>query len=172
MTTRGRASPHRQRTALMSVAFIGTAFGGNVKSLIPGDGREGVLKRACHESVRRHIERIFDTLRGRDKKLPRRKFEIFLRNIQGVAAIEPIPVEQLTFQEFFYCWLTHVGAWQAVRKLRPDEMDATKPITHYFISSSHNTYLEGNQWASKSSTEAYTAVSDTLPRHARLSNDA
>lgn len=158
MTTFGRGATDRPRMAMMDVAFISTALGGNIKSLVTGDGKDGVLRKACHESVRKHVEQIYDNLRGRDKKLPRRKFLNFLKNTQGLVTIEQLEAEEFTFQEFFFYWLKHEDAWRAARELRPHEVDQTKPISNYYISSSHNTYLEGNQLSSKSSAEAYTAV--------------
>jgi hypothetical protein len=36
--------------------------------------------------------------------------------------------------------------------------DMTKPLTHYFVASSHNTYLERDQFKGRSSVEMYAKV--------------
>lgn len=43
-----------------------------------------------------------------------------------------------------------------------NETDLTKPMSQYFISSSHNTYLTGNQLYSDSSVDGYMKVSTYL----------
>ena len=160
MATFGRGSPDRPRLALLGAVFIGTAPGGDFRSMV-GDGLDGPLKKACHESVKRHIQGVYDDLRGKNRKLSRDKLVTFFKETQGMVALEPLEFEDYTFQEFLYVWIHCEDAWHAARKLRVDENDTSKPISNYFISSSHNTYLEGNQLSSRSSAEAYTAVSLT-----------
>lgn len=154
MSTFGRGSPHHPRVALKGAAIHGIL--GALGSWVVHEDR--ALGPPCAESVRRHLENLYRNLCGANRKLSREKFLAFLKDTQGLKAVEPLEAEFYDFGDFLFVWLNNEAAWRAARKLRADENLPDKPLSNYFISSSHNTYLEGNQLSSKSSAEAYTAV--------------
>ncbi|OIW30848.1 PLC-like phosphodiesterase, partial [Coniochaeta ligniaria NRRL 30616] len=117
-----------------------------------------------------HLRRAYSDACGRREKLTQAAFVDFLKRVQGDdVEIHPPTKDEYTFEEFLGEWtLNHklggLGNLSALGNLRPDQKDFSKPISNYFISSSHNTYLEGHQITSQSSSQIYKKV---LDRHCR-----
>lgn len=142
------ASPSQPTSALFMASLLSSAqvFNATHKPMY------------IHDAFKKHAVRVWKEARGSDKLLTHEKLLRFFEITQGVTTTA-LPVKDVyTFEEFFWAWSSNKAAWNAVRPLDPTEIDLTHPISNYFISSSHNTYLEGNQLSSKSSAEAYKAV--------------
>lgn len=100
------------------------------------------------------LERVYHELRGSHAILPRAKFAEFLKNVQGEARVN-LDKAEYSLGDFLYTWV-HDYPWEAAGPL--SEKDLSKPLTNYFINSSHNTYSSGNQLASVSSPNEYKKV--------------
>ncbi|KAJ4410270.1 hypothetical protein N0V82_009290 [Gnomoniopsis sp. IMI 355080] len=107
------------------------------------------------QSTHGQLEKIFAMLRGRvGDYIMRDRLEEFLIETQG-GLVRPLDKEIYTLGDFVYIWLHDYS-----KALRPaGEKDLSKPISNYFISSSHNTYIGlGNQLNGEVSAEAYRTV--------------
>ena len=120
--------------------------------------------------VQKHLKQIYDEYRGDHALLTTVQLLRFFEECQGVTATrqhladigESVEKDEWTFSDFLHV-LWRLKALEAISTTPVHEMDLSKPLSNYFINSSHNTYLEGNQLSSKSSTDAYRNVSLACP---------
>jgi hypothetical protein len=131
----------------------GNAGGGLTSAC--GPGTKVVLSPDLKKCIR---EIIYQYSGGKDILSPQ-EFADFLRSSQESISDEAYDALELpikgditaeTLEE--YLLSPESGAVKAT------EQDLTKPLNDYFISSSHNTYLIGNQVAGEASTEGYISV--------------
>lgn len=108
-------------------------------------------------AVQAHLRRIYTTLCGDSQFVSRKALADFLADVQGQDIPLSEDVEEYSYEDWLaLLWMK--GGLEAVGALAGSK-DLGKPISSYYISSSHNTYLSGNQLMSKSTTDAYKNVS-------------
>ncbi|KAL2074009.1 hypothetical protein VTL71DRAFT_7787 [Oculimacula yallundae] len=124
------------------------AGGGDATSEVPSH-----LLYLSH-GVQEHLLRVYDELRGAEPTLSKAKFGIWLSTVQEQEELK-LDAEDYKFEQFLEAVYYNRG-FEAIKEVK--EKDLTKPLSNYYVSSSHNTYLSGNQLMSKSTTDAYKSV--------------
>jgi hypothetical protein len=123
----------------------------------PSGERTGVQEK-LQESLLRHLSELFSKYAGSNDTWSRDQISIFMHHVQAEDPNGPADYltdkEELGLLELIHYLTSPCG--NILEMAAPQ--DLTLPLSSYFISSSHNTYLTGNQLSSDSSAEAYKDV--------------
>ncbi|KAI1230213.1 1-phosphatidylinositol 4, partial [Lamprotornis superbus] len=131
------------------------------------EGRE--LEEFCRRLLQRpELEELFGRYSGEDRVLSAEELQDFLRDqgedsslrqartiIRTYELNEKAKQQDLMMLDGFMMYLLSAAGDILNQEHTKVHQDMSQPLSHYFISSSHNTYLTRNQIGGTSSTEAY-----------------
>ncbi|XP_075033440.1 1-phosphatidylinositol 4,5-bisphosphate phosphodiesterase delta-3 [Mixophyes fleayi] len=127
------------------------------------------IEEFCTQLMHRpELEEIFHRYSGEDRVLSVEELQEFLQHQGEKATVErareiihkyelneKAKQHDLMMQEGFMMYLLSTEGDIFSQEHRCVHLDMTQPLSHYFISSSHNTYLTQHQLVGASSTESY-----------------
>ncbi|KAI3630452.1 hypothetical protein MIR68_011887 [Amoeboaphelidium protococcarum] len=118
------------------------------------------LKLNSNQAIRLYFTHCVAAGSGDGASATKDQFKQWLVNVQGVSGhvadqvVGGVTGDRVAFAQFCQFLFSDQNNAYDVQKRRIYQ-DMTKPWTWYYINSSHNTYLTGNQLDSKSSTSSY-----------------
>lgn len=106
-----------------------------------------------HVGIDKHLQKIYESIIA--SETPRNEFK---RTVQqdALSNADGSPLDPLASVDAFR---SYMKADVSRAQMPAEELDCSLPISDYFVSSSHNTYLTGNQLYSDAAASAYTSVS-------------
>ncbi|KAJ4256013.1 hypothetical protein NW762_009087 [Fusarium torreyae] len=123
----------------------------------PSGQRRGIQEQ-LDESLLSHFSQLFNKYAGPDNRWSKDQVSVFMHNVQREDSYGPAGYladkDEVNLFELIEYMTSPCGNALELAAAQ----DLSWPLNSYFISSSHNTYLTGNQLSSDSSAEAYKDV--------------